>query len=124
MHTVTWTLSPNEGTSRQDIEYELEASKADYAGAAGLVRVMLGFSADNRSVIEISLWESKSAADNIFFQIVGDESFTTLAGGAYQPSGLGNTIRHVVGASRFQNRLKPGYQDASPTKRQDGALCH
>ena len=61
MHTVIWTLSPNEGTSRQDVQYELEASKADYAGAAGLLRVMLGVSADNNSVIEISLWESNSS---------------------------------------------------------------
>ena len=66
MHTVTWTIRPNEGTSRQDIEYELEASKADYAGAVGLQRVVLGVSADNKSVIEISVWESKSAADMFF----------------------------------------------------------
>jgi hypothetical protein len=66
MHTVTWTIRPNEGTSRQDIEYELEASKADYAGAAGLKRVMLGISAENTSVIEISLWESRTAADTFF----------------------------------------------------------
>ena len=66
MHTVTWTLSPNEGTSRQDIQYELDASKADYAGAAGLLRVMLCVSADNKSVMEISLWESKPAADMFF----------------------------------------------------------
>jgi hypothetical protein len=66
MHTVIWTINPNEGTSRQDIEYQLEASKADYAGAGGLARVLLGVSADNKSVIEISLWESKPAADTYF----------------------------------------------------------
>ena len=66
MHTVTWTIKPNEGTSRKDVEYELEASKADYADAAGLQRVVLGVSADNKSVIEISVWESKSAADAFF----------------------------------------------------------
>jgi len=48
------------------MEYELEASKADYAGAAGLLHTLLGLSADNKAVIEISAWESKSAAD-IFF---------------------------------------------------------
>ena len=63
MHTVTWTVRPNEGTSREDIEYELEASKADYAGAAGLQRVRLGVSADIKSVIEISVWETKPTAD-------------------------------------------------------------
>jgi hypothetical protein len=66
MHTVTWIINPNEGTSRQDIEYELEASKADYAGGKGLVRMLLGISADDKSVIEISLWESKSAAESFF----------------------------------------------------------
>jgi hypothetical protein len=63
MHTVTWTIRPNEGTSREDIDYELEASKADYADAPGLLRVILGASADNKSVIEISVWESRSAAE-------------------------------------------------------------
>jgi hypothetical protein len=75
MHTVTWTVRPNEGTSRQDIEYELEASKADYAEAAGLQRVMLGVSADNKSVIEISVWESKSAAD-VFFSKAWETSLS------------------------------------------------
>jgi len=42
---------------------ELEASKADYANAPGLQRLMLGVSADNKSVIEISVWESKPTAD-------------------------------------------------------------
>jgi hypothetical protein len=66
MHTVTWTIRPNEGTSRQDIEYELEASKADYANAPGLQRLMLGVSADSKSVVEISVWESKPTADMFF----------------------------------------------------------
>lgn len=66
MHTVIWTIQPNEGTSRQDIEYELEASKGDYAGAEGLLHIVLGLSADNKSVIEISSWKSKSAADAFF----------------------------------------------------------
>ena len=66
MHTVIWTIKPNEGTSRSDIQFELEASKADYAGGKGLVRAMFGVSPDEKSVIEISLWESKSAADAFF----------------------------------------------------------
>ena len=66
MHTVTWTIKPNEGTSRQDIEYELEASKGDYSGGAGLQRLLLGVASDNGTVIEISLWESKAAADAFF----------------------------------------------------------
>jgi hypothetical protein len=56
MHTVTWTIKPNEGTSRQDIEYELEASKRDYSGAVGLQRLLLGVAPGNGSVIEIYLW--------------------------------------------------------------------
>lgn len=66
MHTVIWTIQPNEGTSRNDIELELDASKSDYADGKGLVRAMFGVAADNKSVIEISLWESKSAADAFF----------------------------------------------------------
>jgi len=66
MHTVIWVIKPNEGTSRKDIEYELEVSKGDYTDGAGLLRVMLGVAADNKSVIEISVWESKSAADAFF----------------------------------------------------------
>jgi len=66
MHTVIWTIKPNEGTSRRDIEEELAASKRDYANGAGLRRVMLGVSSDDKAVIEISLWESKSAADAFF----------------------------------------------------------
>jgi hypothetical protein len=66
MHTVIWTIRPNEGTSRRDIEDELENSKRDYSGGAGLKRVMLGVSSDNKAVVEISLWESKSAADAFF----------------------------------------------------------
>ena len=66
MHTVIWTIRPNEGTSRQDMEYELGVSKRDYAGGAGLVRVMFGIAPDEKSVIEISLWDSRSAADAFF----------------------------------------------------------
>lgn len=60
---MTWTIRPNEGTGRQDLEYELEASKADFANAPGLQRLMLGVSADNKSVIEISVQECKRTAD-------------------------------------------------------------
>ncbi|MCC7485093.1 MAG: hypothetical protein IT529_08870 [Burkholderiales bacterium] len=66
MHTVIWTIRPNEGTSRKDIAEELEVSKRDYAGGAGLQRVVLGVSSDNKCVIEISLWENKAAADAFF----------------------------------------------------------
>jgi hypothetical protein len=63
MHTVTLTIKPNEGTSRQDIDYELEASKNDYANAPGLRRLLLGVSPDDKAVVEISVWDSRSAAD-------------------------------------------------------------
>jgi hypothetical protein len=66
MYTVTWTIHPNEGTSRQDIVDELEASKADYASAAGLITAIFGFSKDNKSVVEISMWDSESAARGFF----------------------------------------------------------
>ena len=66
MHTVTWNIRPNECTNRKDIEYGLGASKADYADAAGLQHVIFGVSTDNKSVIEISVWESKSTADTFF----------------------------------------------------------
>ena len=62
MYTVIWTIEPNEGTSRNDIELELEASKEDYADGKGLMRAMLGVAPDNKAVLEVSLWESKSAA--------------------------------------------------------------
>jgi hypothetical protein len=66
MHTVIWTITPNEGTSRQDMLDELEVSKRDYAGGTGLRRMLLGLSPDGKSVIEISLWDSKAAADAFF----------------------------------------------------------
>ncbi len=66
MYTVTYTINLNEGASRQDILLELEASKADYEGAAGLVTAIFGFSKDNKSVLEISMWDSESAARHFF----------------------------------------------------------
>lgn len=66
MYTVTWTIDLNEGTSRQDIVGELEASKADYETAAGLITAIFGFSKDNKSVVEISMWDSESAARRFF----------------------------------------------------------
>lgn len=63
MHTVTLTIRPNEGTSRQDIEYELNASRADYEQAPGLKHLFMSVSPDNRTVRETSIWESKAAAD-------------------------------------------------------------
>jgi hypothetical protein len=66
MYTVTWTIELNEGTSRQDILQELEASKHDYESGAGLITAILGFSKDNKSVIEISLWDNQSAAMQFF----------------------------------------------------------
>ena len=69
MYTVIWTIKPNEGTSRQDIEYELNASKADYAGAQGLLRAVFSVSSDQKCVIEISLWASKAVADAFFSRV-------------------------------------------------------
>lgn len=66
MYTVTWTIDLNEGTSRQDILEELEASKADYQSAAGLITAILAFSKDNKSVLEISMWDNQSAAMQFF----------------------------------------------------------
>jgi hypothetical protein len=66
MYTVTWTITLNEGTSRQDILLELEASKTDYERAAGLKTAMFGFSRDNKSVVEISMWDDESAARQFF----------------------------------------------------------
>jgi hypothetical protein len=66
MYTVTWTIDLNEGTSRQDIVDELEAAKADYETAAGLITAIFGFSKDNKSVIEISMWDNQSAAMQFF----------------------------------------------------------
>jgi hypothetical protein len=66
MYTVTWTIELNEGTSRQDILQELEASKHDYESAAGLITAIFGFSKDNKSVIEISVWDNQSAAMQFF----------------------------------------------------------
>jgi hypothetical protein len=66
MYTVTWTINLNEGTSRQDIMLELEASKTDYESAAGLKTAIFGFSRDNKSVIEISMWNDERAATQFF----------------------------------------------------------
>lgn len=66
MYTVTWTIDLNEGTSRQDVMLELEASRRDYESAAGLKTAILGFSSDNKSVLEISMWDSESAARSFF----------------------------------------------------------
>jgi hypothetical protein len=66
MYTVTYTIDLNEGASRQDILLELEASKIDYESAAGLITAIFGFSKDNKSVLEISMWDSESAARHFF----------------------------------------------------------
>jgi hypothetical protein len=66
MYTVTWTIELNEGASRQDILLELEASKVDYESATGLITAIFGFSSDNKSVIEISMWDSEDAARHFF----------------------------------------------------------
>jgi hypothetical protein len=68
MYTVTWTIEVNEGTSRQDILLELEASKGDYESAAGLITAIFGFSEDNKSVLELSMWDGESAARRFFTQ--------------------------------------------------------
>jgi hypothetical protein len=66
MYTVTWTIDVNEGTSRQDILEELQASKADYETAAGLITAILGFSSDYKSILEVTMWDSESAARQFF----------------------------------------------------------
>ena len=66
MHTVMWTVNVNEGTSRQDMLNGIESSAPDYKGVAGLVRTYFGISPDDKSVVEICLWESKSAAEKFY----------------------------------------------------------
>ena len=66
MHTVVCTINVNEGTSKQDILYGIEASGLDYKDAAGLIRTYFGLAADGKSVVEIYLWRSKTDADKFF----------------------------------------------------------
>jgi hypothetical protein len=66
MHTVMLTINVNEGTSRQDILQEIEASGSDNKGIPGLIRTYFGMTADCKSVVEIYLWQSKSDAENFF----------------------------------------------------------
>jgi hypothetical protein len=60
------TINVNEGTSRQDILQEIEASGSDNKGIPGLIRTYFGITADCKSVVEIYLWQSKSDAENFF----------------------------------------------------------
>ena len=66
MHTVMLTINVNEGTSKQDILQEIEASGSENNGIPGLIRTYFGFTADCKSVVEIYLWQSKSDAENFF----------------------------------------------------------
>jgi hypothetical protein len=66
MHTVIWTIKVNEGVSRQDILYCIKASESEFKSVAGLVRVYFGIAPDDKSVLEMSLWQSKAAADQFF----------------------------------------------------------
>jgi hypothetical protein len=68
MHTVMWTIRVNEGTSRQDILYNVKASSTDFKAVPGLVRTSFGVAADDKSVVEMSLWQSRAAADQFFTQ--------------------------------------------------------
>ncbi|MGB7541854.1 MAG: hypothetical protein WA373_00995 [Burkholderiales bacterium] len=66
MHTVVWTINVNEGTSKQDILYGIQASGTDYKDIPGLIRTYFGIAADGKSVVEIYLWRSKPDADKFF----------------------------------------------------------
>jgi len=66
MHTVTWTISVNEGTSKQDIVRGLEASAAEYKTIPGLHRAYFGLTANGKSVVETSHWQTKADADQFF----------------------------------------------------------
>jgi hypothetical protein len=66
MHTVEWIIEVNEGTSKKDILRGLEATAPDYKGVPGLIRTHLGLAANGKSVVEMSLWQSKAAADKFF----------------------------------------------------------
>jgi hypothetical protein len=66
MHTVMWTINVNEGTSRQDILQEIEASAPENKNIAGLIRTYFGIAADGKSVVQIYLWQSRSDAEKFF----------------------------------------------------------
>ena len=66
MHSVVWTINVNEGTSKQDILYGIQASGPDYKDIPGLIRIYFGIAEDGKSVVEIYLWQSKSDADRFF----------------------------------------------------------
>jgi hypothetical protein len=66
MHTVVWTITVNEGTSKQDILRDIEASGPAYKGVPGLIRTYFGLTADAKSVVEIYLWQSRSEAEQFF----------------------------------------------------------
>ena len=66
MHTVIWTINANEGTSKADILYGIEASGPDYKSIPGLIRTNFGITADGKSVVETYLWQSKADADKFF----------------------------------------------------------
>ena len=66
MHTVVWTITVNEGTSKQDILYGIKASGPDYKNIPGLIRTYFGIAADGKSVVEIYLWQSRADADKFF----------------------------------------------------------
>lgn len=66
MHTVSWTIDVNEGTSKQEILRGLEAAAGDYKDVAGLIRASLGLTADGKHIMMVFLWQSKAAADAHF----------------------------------------------------------
>ncbi|TSA41697.1 MAG: hypothetical protein D4R58_01090 [Betaproteobacteria bacterium] len=66
MHTVMLTINVNEGTSKQDILQQIEASGSENKGIAGLIRTYFGITADCKSVVEIYLWQSKLDAEKFF----------------------------------------------------------
>ena len=66
MHTVMWTIKVIEGTNRQDILDGIKGSAPDYKGVAGLIRTCFGVAPDEKSLIEVSLWQSRAAADKFF----------------------------------------------------------
>ena len=66
MHTVMLTINVNEGTSRQDMLQEIEASAPENMNIPGLIRTYFGIAEDGKSVAQIYLWQSRADADKFF----------------------------------------------------------
>jgi hypothetical protein len=66
MHAVMWTYNVMEGKNRQALVDTIKADAPAYVGVPDLIRMYYGISSDLKSVVEIYLWKSKSAADKFY----------------------------------------------------------